>query len=279
MQAGEEFLQWPETAQRMRYCGFVWTGKSGNVSLKSFWQVEWEWDARQCSTMNTHEHSLRLWKLYLHFDCWKTIDGLARAGYNMTWPDWALVQSQRYRVVINLIDLYWTANINRYLKMGSMSFRSHRILQAYTDTCICYLLWWCWALGSHKEEKNYTNHAKDSRDFRNADTPAYSGIGAFRCIENSLRISKELRSLIFKCTEKKRVNWTFIKRNYSASIVNRTVNAASKKAENIMKEQVKFSASKKEGNNLKLCYTNYTSISTVTKCVWGKHIKYHAVRC
>jgi hypothetical protein len=30
-------------------------------------------------------------KTSLHFDCLKTIDGLVRAGYNMTWPAWALV--------------------------------------------------------------------------------------------------------------------------------------------------------------------------------------------
>jgi hypothetical protein len=30
-------------------------------------------------------------KTSLHIDCLKTTDGLARAGYNMTWPAWALV--------------------------------------------------------------------------------------------------------------------------------------------------------------------------------------------
>jgi hypothetical protein len=42
--------------------------------------------------------SVRQWTLValvrktsLQFDCWKTTVGLARAGYNMTWPAWALV--------------------------------------------------------------------------------------------------------------------------------------------------------------------------------------------
>jgi hypothetical protein len=42
--------------------------------------------------------SVRQWTLVapvkktsLHFVCWKTTDGLARTGYNMTWPAWAVV--------------------------------------------------------------------------------------------------------------------------------------------------------------------------------------------
>jgi hypothetical protein len=67
--------------------------------------------------------SVRQWTLVslvkktsVHFDCWKTTDRPARAGYNMTWPAWALVQSQRYCVFINPIELYWTATINKYWK-------------------------------------------------------------------------------------------------------------------------------------------------------------------
>jgi hypothetical protein len=47
---------------------------------------------------NEMSGSVRQWTLValvkktsLHLDCWKTTDGLARAGYNMTWPAWALV--------------------------------------------------------------------------------------------------------------------------------------------------------------------------------------------
>jgi hypothetical protein len=65
--------------------------------------------------------SVRQWTLValvkktsLYFDCWKTTDGLARAGYNMTWPAWALVQSQRYCVFINPIELYWITTVNKY---------------------------------------------------------------------------------------------------------------------------------------------------------------------
>jgi hypothetical protein len=51
-------------------------------------------------------------KTSLHFNCWKTTDELARAGYNMTWSALALVYSQQYCVFINPVELYWIATIN-----------------------------------------------------------------------------------------------------------------------------------------------------------------------
>jgi hypothetical protein len=62
-------------------------------------------------------------KTSLHFDWWKTTDGPARAGYNMTWPVWALVVTA-ICVFINPIKLYWIAAINKYFNMGCMTFRS-----------------------------------------------------------------------------------------------------------------------------------------------------------
>jgi hypothetical protein len=41
-----------------------------------------------------------------HFNRLKTTDWQARAGYNITWPELAPVQSQRYCVVIKPIELY-----------------------------------------------------------------------------------------------------------------------------------------------------------------------------
>jgi hypothetical protein len=75
--------------------------------------------------------SVRQWTLValvkktsLHFDCLKTTDILALAGYNMTWPAWALVWSQRYCMFINQIELYWIVTINKYFNMGCVTFRS-----------------------------------------------------------------------------------------------------------------------------------------------------------
>jgi hypothetical protein len=63
--------------------------------------------------------SVRQWTLVAlvkktSFDCWKTTDGLARAGYNMTW--------QRYCVFITPIELYWIAFINKYFNMVAWLF-------------------------------------------------------------------------------------------------------------------------------------------------------------
>jgi hypothetical protein len=61
------------------------TGELGNVSLNPLNKNEvpgsvWQWTLVALVK-----------KTSLHFDCWKTTDGLVWAGYNMTWPAWALV--------------------------------------------------------------------------------------------------------------------------------------------------------------------------------------------
>jgi hypothetical protein len=63
-------------------------------------------------------------KTPMHFDCWKPTHGLARADYNITWPAWDLVYSQRYCVFINPIEFYWITTINKYFNMGCVTFRS-----------------------------------------------------------------------------------------------------------------------------------------------------------
>jgi hypothetical protein len=63
-------------------------------------------------------------KTSLHFNCWKTTDGLAQAGYNVTWPAWDLVQSQRYSLFITPIELYWIAIINKYFNVSCVTFTS-----------------------------------------------------------------------------------------------------------------------------------------------------------
>jgi hypothetical protein len=60
----------------------------------------------------------------LHFDCWRTTDGLARAGYNLTWPAWASVQSQRHLLFINPVALSSTATINKNFNVCYVTFRS-----------------------------------------------------------------------------------------------------------------------------------------------------------
>jgi hypothetical protein len=79
------------------------TGKSGNVPLNIFRQSKVR---TRCKVVFDSEHSLHLWKTSLHFDYWKTTDGLAQAGYNMTWHAWALIQSQRWCVFVNPVELY-----------------------------------------------------------------------------------------------------------------------------------------------------------------------------
>jgi hypothetical protein len=63
-------------------------------------------------------------KTSLNFGCLKTIDGLGTAGDNMTWPAWAVVQSQRCCMVINRIELCRIATTNKYFNMGCVTFRS-----------------------------------------------------------------------------------------------------------------------------------------------------------
>jgi hypothetical protein len=78
-----------ETVHQTRYCRFVWHRRIGKCIPKTH---------SGKLSKNEMPRSVRQWTLVallkktsLHFDCWKTTDGLARAGYNMTWSSWALV--------------------------------------------------------------------------------------------------------------------------------------------------------------------------------------------
>jgi hypothetical protein len=89
MQPAEEIRKWPEAVCQATNVDFFGTRESFNVFQNWFWQVKYKMSG-----------SVRLWKLFvkktsLHINCLKTTDGLARAGYNVTWPAWALVQSRR----------------------------------------------------------------------------------------------------------------------------------------------------------------------------------------
>jgi hypothetical protein len=46
----------------------------------------------------------------------------------MKWPAWAVVQSQRYCVFINPIELYWIATVSKYVNVGCVTFRSFCII-------------------------------------------------------------------------------------------------------------------------------------------------------
>jgi hypothetical protein len=77
-----------ETVHQTRYCRFVWYMRSSKCIPKTH---------SGKLSKNEMPGSVRQWilvtlvkKTSLHFDCWKTTDGLARAGYNMTWSAWAL---------------------------------------------------------------------------------------------------------------------------------------------------------------------------------------------
>jgi hypothetical protein len=87
--------------------------------------------------------SVRQWTFFalvkktsLHFECWKATDRLVRAGYNMTWPPWDLIQSQRYCVFINPVELYWIAAINKYFNMGCVTFGSSCISSHLCVLCL-----------------------------------------------------------------------------------------------------------------------------------------------
>jgi hypothetical protein len=115
VQPGEQFL-----CHQTRHCQFVWHRRNGECNLSWFWQVTSEPDARQLSTVNT---GCTVKKTSLHSDCLQTPDGLGRAGYSITWPAWAVVQSQRYCVFVNAVELYSIATVNKHFKMGSVTFR------------------------------------------------------------------------------------------------------------------------------------------------------------
>jgi hypothetical protein len=97
------------------------TEESRNASLNSFWQVR-----TRCQVAGVrHSTFVALVKnKSLQFQCLKTTDGLARAGYNMTWPVWTFMQSQRYYVFINPFELHWIVTISKYFNMGCVTFRS-----------------------------------------------------------------------------------------------------------------------------------------------------------
>jgi hypothetical protein len=86
------------------------TGESGNVFLNSFWQVR-----TRCQVVFDNEHSLHLWKRYpCTSTVWKTTDGLARAGCNMTWPAWTLVSHSDIVCLLiqsNCIELQPSINV------------------------------------------------------------------------------------------------------------------------------------------------------------------------
>jgi hypothetical protein len=94
-------------------------------------QEMYPWTHSGKLSKNEMPGSVRQWTLIalvkktsLHFDCRKTTDGLARAGYNVTWPVWALEKSQWYCAFINPIELYWIATINKFFNMGCVTFWS-----------------------------------------------------------------------------------------------------------------------------------------------------------
>jgi hypothetical protein len=86
--------------------------------------------------------SVRQWTLValekkasLHLDFWKETDALPRAGYNMTWPAWALVQSQPHCVfifVLNFSQFYPPIN-----NTDCLTFRS----SCTKFLCCCGLRW------------------------------------------------------------------------------------------------------------------------------------------
>jgi hypothetical protein len=118
MQPGEELCV-TGTVQQTRYCRFVWRRGSRkcipDLTAASLIRT-------RCEAVFDSEQSLHLiTKTSLQFDCWKT-DGVTSAGYNTTWPAWAVQQSQRYCVFIKPTALYWTANTNKYLILVAWLF-------------------------------------------------------------------------------------------------------------------------------------------------------------
>jgi hypothetical protein len=90
------------------------TGESENVSPNSSGKL----------SKNEMPGNVRQWTFValvkntsLHFDCWKTTDGLVRAGCKaLVYPQWCFV-------FINPIEFYWIATTNKYL-MWVVTFRS-----------------------------------------------------------------------------------------------------------------------------------------------------------
>jgi hypothetical protein len=106
---------WSVLVSRKQYTrryivGLFGTGESGNVSQNSSGML----------SKNEMLGSFRQWTLFafvkntfLHFDCWKTTDGLARAGY-MTWRGLTvilcvLIQSKCIDLQPSINILIWVA--------------------------------------------------------------------------------------------------------------------------------------------------------------------------
>jgi hypothetical protein len=79
-----------ETVHQTRYCRFVWHKRIAKCIPKT---------RSGKLSKNEMPDSVRHWTLVaivkkktsLHFDRWETTERLAWAGYNMTWPAWALL--------------------------------------------------------------------------------------------------------------------------------------------------------------------------------------------
>jgi hypothetical protein len=90
------------------------------------------WTHSDKLSKNEMPGSVRQWTLValvkktsMQFDCLKTTDRLAWAGYNVTWPAWAVLQSQRYFCVfINPFELYWISVMNKYFNVVCGTFRA-----------------------------------------------------------------------------------------------------------------------------------------------------------
>jgi hypothetical protein len=98
--------------------GLCGTGQQVNVPLNSLLQAKQERDARQRSAVDSR-CTVKKTSFCMHR--LKTADGLAPAGYSMTWPVWAVVQSQRHCVCINAVELYCTATISVHLMVLSFA--------------------------------------------------------------------------------------------------------------------------------------------------------------
>jgi hypothetical protein len=129
-----------DAVQPARFWRFIWHGRIGKGSLNSVWKVKIERDGRWCSAVNTRcicENTSFL------FDRLKTTDGLAQASYNMTWPAWALVQSQRYCVFMNPVELYWTWATSKFLTWVAclFSYSVYDVLVRIAWSCVTFFAW------------------------------------------------------------------------------------------------------------------------------------------
>jgi hypothetical protein len=127
--------RWTFPVSRKRFTrqdtvGLFGTGQQVNVPLNSLLQAKQERDARQRSAVESR-CTVKKTSFCLHR--LKTADGLAPAGYSMTWPVWAVVQSQWHCVCIDTVELHCTATINKYFNVGCATFWS-------TSVCLCLFI-------------------------------------------------------------------------------------------------------------------------------------------